>query len=304
MRPRARTGPYRRITLALLGSATACATLGLRARPGLGRHGPEGGAGLRADGVTVRFGDVVAVRGAALEAPAGAVTGLVGPAGAGKSTLLDALSGLRRAEAGRVRLGDGDLTGRAAARARRGLGRTFERPVAFGGLTVRENVQVAAEIHAMTRPVAGRGPRDRRRRRRAARRDAGSVADALLARVGIAEYAGRRAAGLPPGPARLLELARALAARPSVLLLDEPFAGLPEAASRSLEVLLRDLAAEGLAVVVAAPEVEPVLGVCDTLYLLDAGRVTASGPPLEVARRVTRCRSSGAAGPPQRPARA
>ncbi|MQY09102.1 ATP-binding cassette domain-containing protein [Actinomadura macrotermitis] len=297
MPARVRTGfgPYGRLLLALRGSRTACATLGLGVRPPSGGRSAPTGEGLRAEDVAARSGGAAAVRVAVLDVPPGTVTGLVGPPGAGKSTLLDVLTGLRRADGGTVRLGGAELTGRSPhLRARHGLARTFERPAAFGALTVRENVQVAAEIHAMTRATPGRGARDRRRRRRAARRDAGRVADALLARLGIAGYAAQRAGAVPPAAARLLELARALATGPRVLLLDEPFADLPDAASRSLEVLLRDLAAEGLAVLITAPALEPVLGVCDVFYLLDEGRVTASGPPLEV----TRCRSTGA---PARP---
>ncbi|WP_241684210.1 ATP-binding cassette domain-containing protein [Actinomadura sp. J1-007] len=268
------------VTGAAIGGA---ALAWLRRRRAVRVGDPSGGEGLVAAGVTVRFGGVAAVDGAGLVAHPATVTGLVGASGAGKTTFLDALSGPRRPAGGSVRLGGADLSGRAPhERARHGMARTFQRTEAFGSLTVRENVQVAAEIHAMTREAAGRSARDRRRRRRAARGAAGAAADALLARVGIAEYAARPARTVPAGAARLLDLARALATEPRALLLDEPSAGLSAPESRSLECLLRDLASEGVAVLLAEPDLDAVLGVCDVLYVLDAGRVVASGPPAQV----------------------
>ncbi|MEU8341463.1 ATP-binding cassette domain-containing protein [Spirillospora sp. NPDC048832] len=267
-------------------------------------------AGLLVRDVTVRFGAVTAVDGAGLAAPPGAVTGLIGPDGAGKTTLCEVIAGLRRPAAGTVHLGDADLTGSAAReRARRGIARAAPRPEPAGARTVREAVRAAAARHALTAPVPGRTARDRWRRRLDARRDAGRRADEVLARVGIAEYADRCAREAPPGVALLTGLARALAAEPAVLLLDEPWDGLPVRYARALEVLLRDLAAEGLAVLVAGRELEPVLGVCDALHVLDGGRVIAAGAPAEVradprvrdayraGRPVTTCRSTAGDGP-------
>ncbi|MBO2447515.1 ABC transporter ATP-binding protein [Actinomadura barringtoniae] len=261
--------------------------------------------GLEASGITVRFGGVTAVDGAGLEAPPGTVTALIGPNGAGKTTFFDVVTGLRRPAGGTVHFEGADLTGRAPhERARRGIARTFQRPEVFGALTVRENVQVAAEIHAATRDVPGRTRADRWRRRRAARRQTGEAADALLERLGIAQYAQCRAGTVPAGVARLVELARALATGPRLLLLDEPSAGLPVPASRSLECLLRDLAADGLAVLLVEHDMDQVMGVCDVLYVLDSGRVIASGPPVEV-RSNPRVREAylGAARSPRSPER-
>ncbi|GAA2595243.1 ATP-binding cassette domain-containing protein [Actinomadura fulvescens] len=228
--------------------------------------------GLRATGVTVRLGGLTAVDGVGLEAPPGTVTGLVGTGGAGKTTLLDVITGLRRPAVGTVHLDGADLTSCAAhERARHGMARTFQRPEAFGSLTVQENVLVAAELHTA-----------RQRRRRDARRSAAILADSLLERVGITAYAGRRAGTVPMGVARLMELARALAAEPRLLLLDEPWAGLPVPTARSLECLLRDLAAEGLAVLFTENDLDLVMGVCDVLYVLDAGKVISHGPPARV----------------------
>ncbi|MFG2088993.1 MULTISPECIES: ABC transporter ATP-binding protein [unclassified Spirillospora] len=262
--------------------------------------------GLRISGVTVRFGGLTVLDGAGLTAPPATVTGLVGPDGAGKTILCDVIAGTRRPAAGTVRLGDADLTGSTAReRARRGIARTSQSSGREGSVTVRDSVRAAAAKHAMTRRYPGRTARDRWRLRMDARRDAGARADELLARVGIEEHAGRCARTAPPGVARLLEVARALAAEPAVLLLDEPWSGLPVPDARALEVLLRDLAADGPAVLVAERELERVLGVCDVLHVLDGGRVIAAGPPAEVradARvrdacpadaAVTMCRSSG-----------
>lgn len=269
-------------------------------------------AGLRVRDVTVRFGAVTAVDGAGLTAPPGAVTGLIGPDGAGKTTLCEVIAGLRRPAAGTVHLGDADLTGSAAReRARRGIARAAPRPGPAGSRTVREAVRAAAARHALTAEVAGRTARDRWRRRLDARRDAGPRADEVLARVGIAEHADRCPREAPPGVALLADLARALTAEPAVLLLDEPWDGLPVRYARALEVLLRDLAAEGLAVLVAGRELEPVLGVCDVVHVLDGGRVIAAGAPAEVradprvrdayraGRPVTMCRSTAGDGPPR-----
>ncbi|WP_018656189.1 ATP-binding cassette domain-containing protein [Actinomadura flavalba] len=243
-----------------------------------GEHG-----GLRVDAVTVRADGALVLDDVALRAHPGAVTGIVGPPGAGKTTLADVVTGWRRPESGTVTLDGTDLTGAAPyVRARAGLARTVHGGTPFGSLSVRDNVRAAVEIHALTRPVAGRGPRDRWRRRRAARASAAATADVLLARTGIAPYAGHPAARVPAAVAPLLEIARALATRPRVLLLDEPAAGLTDVRARALEVLLRDLAAEGLAVVLTAPDLSAVLGVCDTVHVLDRGRVAASGPPAGV----------------------
>ncbi|WP_019634601.1 ABC transporter ATP-binding protein [Actinomadura atramentaria] len=233
-----------------------------------------GADGLRVSRVTVRFGGITAVDGASLHVRPASVTGLIGPNGAGKTTLFDVVTGLRRPETGAVLL-DGDEVTRAPVheRARRGMARTFQRLEAFGSLTVRENVLVAAEIHATAGRALGR---------RAARARARDRADELLARTGIADYAAHRADTVPTGTARLLELARALAAEPRVLLLDEPSAGLSAPESAALAGLLRGLAGEGLAVLLVEHDMELVMGVCDTLYVLESGRIIAGGPPERV----------------------
>jgi branched-chain amino acid transport system ATP-binding protein len=198
-----------------------------------------------------------------MTAEPGTVTGLIGPNGAGKTTLFNVVGGLQVPERGRVLLGDDDLTALAPfKRARRGLARTFQRLELFGLLDVRTNVALAAD-------VAGRA-------------DPEGIADALLDRLGLTDLAGVRADRLPTGHARRVELARALATGPRVLLLDEPASGQDEAETRAFGALLREIAAEGVAVVLVEHDVSLVMEVCATIHVLDLGRVIARGTPDEV----------------------
>ena len=218
---------------------------------------------LEIRGVDVRFGGHSALRGVDLDVPAGQVSGLIGPNGAGKTTLFDVITGLRTPDAGRVVLDGRDVTGLAPhRRARRGMARTFQRLEVFGSLTVRENVMAAAEF----RP--GRG--------------AGAEADAILARVGLTPIADVRADALPTGSARLVELARALATQPRLLLLDEPASGLDDAETDALGALLTSLAGTGVAVLLVEHDVALVMRVCSEVTVLDAGAVLAQGTPAEV----------------------
>ena len=218
---------------------------------------------LRVEGVTVRFGGIVALDGVDLTAAAGAVTGLIGPNGAGKTTLFNVITGLQPVVEGRVLLDDVDLTRvKAHERARRGMARTFQRLEVFGSLSVRDNLLVAAE--------ARRAP------------DAGRVVDDLLDRVGLRPLASSRVDALPTGTARLVELGRALAATPSVLLLDEPGSGLTDDETERFGDLLLELADEGLAVLLVEHDVDLVMRVCSTIHVLDFGRLLAVGSPDEI----------------------
>ena len=229
---------------------------------------------LRVEDVTVRFGGVQALQQMALECPSGRVTGLIGPNGAGKTTLFNVITGLQKPDSGRVLLDDLDVTRMPAQRrAKAGLARTFQRLEVFGSLSVRENVLLAAELQ--------RGLRGGLLRRGD---DPGAVADMLLARVGLTALAGSQAGSLPTGSARLLELARALATSPSVLLLDEPGSGLSEQETQALGDLLLSLAQEGMAVLLVEHDVELVMRVCRELTVLDFGRVIARGTPAEVQK--------------------
>jgi branched-chain amino acid transport system ATP-binding protein len=225
-------------------------------------------AALEVADVTVRFGGRRALDGVTLGAEAGAVTGIIGPNGAGKTTLFDVVSGLRRPGRGRVRLAGADVTGLGPARrARRGLARTFQRLELFTMLSVRDNVAVAVETH---RAWSGRGTEIPER------------VDELLATVGLAERADDRVTALPTGQARLVEVARALATDPAVLLLDEPASGQTDDETARFAELLRRLAADGRAVVLVDHDMGLVMDVCDRLHVLDLGRVLASGEPAAI----------------------
>jgi branched-chain amino acid transport system ATP-binding protein len=229
---------------------------------------PDGPPLLEVDGVTVRFGGVTAVDDAHFSVQPGTITGLIGPNGAGKTTLFNVITGLQAPTAGRVRLGGNDITDLGThARARRGIARTFQRLEAFGSLSVRDNVLVAAEIHGRW---ASRAPK------------AAGVVDELINRVGITKWMHAQADSVPTGTARLLELARALAINPQIMLLDEPSSGLDEEETDAFAVLLRDLIGEGRSILIVEHDMDLVMGVCDYLHVLDFGRIIASGVPDEI----------------------
>ncbi len=224
---------------------------------------------LEVRGATVRFGGHVAVRDVDLEVEAGQVTGLIGPNGAGKTTTFNVITGLQEVVSGRVLLDGRDLTdAKAHDRARAGIARTFQRLEVFGSLTARENILTAAEI-----------------RKSWARDRHGHPAletEALLDRVGIRGVADERVDAMPTGLARLVELARALATRPRVLLLDEPASGLDESESDTFADLLLELAAEGMAVLLVEHDVQLVMKVCRYINVLDFGAILAVGTPDEI----------------------
>src|SRR3546814_99040 len=213
--------------------------------------------------VSVSFGGRAALHSVEVDAAAGVVTGLIGPNGAGKTTLFNVICGLQTPGRGAVSIGGSDVTALPPfKRARKGLARTFQRLELFGLLTVRENVRLAADI---------------------ARRDApDEIADHLMSRLGIAELAAVRADRLPTGQARLVELARALATDPTVLLLDEPASGQDASETAAFSALLREIATDGVAVVLVEHDVSLVMDVCETIHVLDLGRVIATGTPAEV----------------------
>ena len=223
---------------------------------------------LRVEDVVVQFGGVTAVNHASFEVEAGSVTGLIGPNGAGKTTCFNVITGLQRPTSGRVLFGERDITRTPVhRRARRGIGRTFQRLEAFGSLTVADNVRVALDIHEGFRGVF---------------RPAHHDVDDLLERVGIAEYARERADSIPTGTARLLELARALACDPRLLLLDEPSSGLDEAETEAFGALLVELAGQGCTILMVEHDMDLVMSVCDYIRVLDFGAVIAAGTPAQI----------------------
>jgi ABC-type branched-subunit amino acid transport system ATPase component len=217
--------------------------------------------------ITVRFGGLQALADVDLEVRPGAVNGLIGPNGAGKTTLFNVITGLQAPASGRVRLDDADITRFSPhQRARLGIARTFQRLELFGTLTARENVQMAAEI----------------RRRRPTGASSKTEADIILGHVGLSEVADEPADLLPTGLARLLELARALATGPSLLLLDEPSSGLNQDETVELGRVLTDLAARGMAVLLVEHDMSLVMTICDHVTVLDYGAVIARGDPQSV----------------------
>jgi branched-chain amino acid transport system ATP-binding protein len=216
----------------------------------------------------VRFGGVHALRGVNLEVEPGAVTGLIGPNGAGKTTLFNAICGLQSLHGGQVSFDGSTMNGmRPHLRARLGIARTFQRLEVFGSLSVRENVLASAEI---------------RRRWSRDRSDTVANADGVLALVGLTHLADRSADTLPTGQARLLELARALATRPRLLLLDEPSSGLDDTESEELGDLLCQLAGAGMAVLLVEHDMGLVMRVCSRINVLDFGAVLTVGSPAEI----------------------
>ncbi|WP_433558399.1 ABC transporter ATP-binding protein [Pseudonocardia xinjiangensis] len=221
---------------------------------------------------TVQFGGVRAVDDVTLRHNTGGVLGLIGPNGAGKTTLLNALAGVTRLRSGSIRLHGTDITRRAPEQiSRLGVARTFQNLQVFGSLSVLDNVLVPRWVRRRSHRS---GPRDKAAERRAAL--------AVLERVGIAEHADRLAGTLAYGLQRRVELARALAAEPALLLLDEPLAGLSRVEGARAARLFTELAEDGITVVLVEHDVSSVLAVSGRIVVLDRGAVLATGTPDEV----------------------
>jgi branched-chain amino acid transport system ATP-binding protein len=223
---------------------------------------------LQIDSVSVSFGGLQALSGVTIDVPEREVTGLIGPNGAGKTTLFNVITGLQPPNAGKVVLEDRDITTtKPHKRARLGIGRTFQRLETFGTLSVRDNVLVAAEM---------------RRGWSRERFKPGDVSDELIERVGLTSVSGERVDKLSTGTQRLVELARALATKPKIVLLDEPSAGLNESETNQLAELLHELAATGLGMLLVEHDMSLVMSACDHIHVLDFGRLIAFGDPEEV----------------------
>ncbi len=239
---------------------------------------------LVAEGVTKRFGGLVALSDVSLEVPHRSIVGLVGPNGAGKSTLFAVLSGLLRPDKGAVELGGVDVTGHSPQRrARRGLARTFQQPELFLSLNVREHLVLA---HRM-RYERNRLWRDMFDVRAIFRKnpDEDAHVDGLLKQLGLASIAHTSVASLPLGTSRLVEVGRALASSPSVLLLDEPLSGLDARESEQLAGILSNVVRQGdqdVSLLFVEHDVATVLALSDTIYVLDFGEVIANGLPDEI----------------------
>jgi branched-chain amino acid transport system ATP-binding protein len=220
---------------------------------------------LSGRGVVKRFAGVVAIENVDFDIPAGSIYGLIGPNGAGKSTLFNLITGYCELSAGEVRFKDVSLKGVPTYRRNQmGIARAFQISKPFPALTVRENIRVGAMFG---RPEKGAYEK---------------VVDEALAITGIADVADRRAEGLTAGMLRKLEVARAIATRPSLLLADEPCAGLNPRETLGMVNCLRNVRKKGITVWLVEHDMKAVTSICDRVLVVDAGCKIAEGTPAEV----------------------
>ena len=223
---------------------------------------------LEVNQAVVRFGGKVALDHVDLTVEAGRITGLIGPNGAGKTTLFNVITGLQPVPSGNVFIDGRDVSRlKPHRRSRLGVARTFQRLESFGSMSVRENVLVAAELRASHQVGSG---------------GAGRHTDELLERLALTDVSEIQADSLPTGRARLVEIARALATNPRVLLLDEPASGLSDVETDELAELLTELATDGLAILLVEHDVPLVMRTCEWVYVLDFGAILAAGTASEV----------------------
>ena len=238
---------------------------------------------LSVSGLSINFGGLAALSGLDLEVGEGAIVALIGPNGAGKTTVFNVLTGLYRPSHGRVTFRGDDLLALAPhVIARRGIARTFQNTEVFRRLSVLDNVLIGRHAHLEGGVLGGALalPRVRSEETRA-RRDA----RALLDLVGLRAAAGVDAASLPLGHQKRLEMARALAAEPALLLLDEPAGGLNPTETRELMGLIRRLRDErSLTILLVEHDMQLVMGISDRVTVLDHGRRIAEGEPREISR--------------------
>ncbi len=229
------------------------------------------------------FGGVHAIRDLDLQIRRGAVHSIIGPNGAGKTSLINLLSGVYRPDAGgSIRLDDIELAGQPTHRfAFAGIGRTFQNLQIFFNMTALENVMTGRHLRERCSLLAALLHTPALRRAEATCRD---EARRLLDLVGLAAYENAPADGMPYGSLKRLEIARALGARPKLLLLDEPAAGLNATEARDIDVLIQRLAGDGTTVILVEHNMRLVMEVSDHVFVLDHGRKLAEGTPDQVAR--------------------
>jgi branched-chain amino acid transport system ATP-binding protein len=242
------------------------------------------GLGLAVEGVDLRFGGIHALRGVSLRAEAGRITAIIGPNGAGKTSVFNAISGFYRPAAGRIRLGDSDITAAPVhARAAMGLARTFQNIALFRGLTVLENIKLGGH-HTMkagllSALVYGRGVRAEEMALRE------EVERRVIDFLEIDHIRHRGVDALPYGLQKRVELARALAMRPRVLLLDEPVAGMNREETEDMARFILDVQEEwGVTVLLVEHDMGMVMDISSHVVVLNFGQVIASGTPDEVRR--------------------
>jgi branched-chain amino acid transport system ATP-binding protein len=216
--------------------------------------------------VSRRFGGLLAVNAASLIAPEGRITALIGPNGAGKTTLFAIIAGFLKASNGSVRYAGEEITGEPPHRlARRGIARTFQMVQPFAGLTVRENILVGAHLHHRARKAAL------------------AVAERVAREVGLGSLLDRPADTLTVAGRKRLELARALATEPRLLLLDEVLAGLNPSEIRDIVPVIRGLCARGITIVMIEHVMQAVMSLAEHVFVLAEGHMIAEGTPAQVA---------------------
>jgi branched-chain amino acid transport system ATP-binding protein len=230
--------------------------------------------------VKVHFGGVKAVDGITFDITPGKIFGILGPNGSGKSTLLAAFTRYLNLTAGSLRLGGEEYdTVPTAQVARRGVARTFQTVRLLPGLTVRENIELGADLAANGSWLSGL-------RRKSAKDEPSAVdVDAAIERTGLSGLERAWPSELSYGSQRRVEIARAIAARPRLLLLDEPTAGMNHGERHEVSTLLRDLQREGLTQLLVEHDVQMMLDTCDWLFAMNFGKLIAEGPPEEVVRQ-------------------
>jgi ABC-type branched-subunit amino acid transport system ATPase component len=235
---------------------------------------------LSTSGLTKRFGGFTAVEDVTFSIEPGKVTALIGPNGAGKSTIINLLSGTLLPTAGTISLRGKRVDGSHAYEiAQLGLGRTFQTPKLFAGMTALESVMVARERHVRSGLLSAALRLPGMRRDEAASRKA---ALEWLCFVGLGAGAGQIAMSMPVGHQRLVDVARALATEPEILLLDEPAAGLDGAETRNLAGYVREIASLGVAVLLVEHDMSMVMALADHIFVLEQGKLIAEGTPAEV----------------------
>lgn len=232
---------------------------------------------LACDGLSRRFGGLVAVGELSIEIPVGGLTAIIGPNGAGKTTLFNLLCGVLPPSSGRIRFSGRDVTGWPSHRvAALGMARTFQNLELFGDMSVVDNVLVGQHAQLSGGLVEGML---RIGRHRTDERRAGVRATEVLDRLGLREFAEWPADALPYGLQRRVELARALAGEPQLLMLDEPLAGLGGEEAAAVAGLVREIAADGPTVLFVEHHVESVMSISDRILVFNFGELIADGPP-------------------------
>jgi branched-chain amino acid transport system ATP-binding protein len=241
---------------------------------------PRGDILLTAEGIGISFGGLRALDGVGFTARAGEVLAIIGPNGAGKTTLFNIVSGLYRAGSGRIALAGQDVTEAPPHRlAALGMSRTFQNLQVFFRMTAAENVMAGRHLQERSGLLADLFRLPATRRANAATREA---ALALLAEVGLVQHADTPAGSLPYGALKRLEIARALATDPRVLLLDEPAAGCNPVETEEIDHLIAQVAARGVAVVLIEHDMKLVMRISRHVVVLNQGRMLAEGTPEEV----------------------